>query len=79
MSSERTCGGCTTCCKTHPIFRIEKHAAKWCQHCNIGKGCKIYNERPEECAGFKCQWLMGYGLDSERPDIIKIVVDYCEI
>ncbi len=72
-SEERTCGGCTACCKTHAVFEIDKSPGRWCEHCNIGKGCRIYDTRPEKCREFRCEWLNGYG---ERPDRTKIVLDF---
>jgi Fe-S-cluster containining protein len=72
----RECGGCTACCKTHPIESIPKAQNTWCTHCLKGKGCDIYATRPSACAEFKCQWLMGYGSDSERPDKVRVVVDF---
>lgn len=72
----RECGGCTACCKTHPLKSIQKPQNTWCSDCLKGKGCKIYATRPSGCAEFKCQWLMGYGSDSERPDKVRVVLDY---
>lgn len=72
----RECGGCTACCKTHPLKSIRKAQNTWCPDCLIGKGCNIYADRPSGCAEFRCQWLMGYGGDNERPDKVRIVLDY---
>jgi hypothetical protein len=77
--SQRTCGSCTACCKTHQILEIGKFGGIWCEHCTIGQGCSIYPDRPEECRAFECQWLKGYGADDERPDCTKVVPDYCTI
>lgn len=75
MTSNRTCGGCTACCKTHPVLSIDKPISKWCKDCIIGKGCSIYEKRPSECADFKCQWLFGNCEEKDRPDYTKIVID----
>jgi hypothetical protein len=72
----RECGGCTACCKTHPIESIRKPQNAWCPECLKGKGCNIYATRPPVCAEFKCQWLLGFGNDNERPDKVRVVVDY---
>jgi hypothetical protein len=48
----------------------------WCQHCNIGKGCGIYEERPESCRVFECLWLQdkrGKLGDDLRPDRCKVM------
>jgi hypothetical protein len=79
MAEQRACGGCTACCKTHPIVELKNPARVWCPECEIGTGCKIYDARPRGCQGFSCQWLFGGGLESERPDKVKIVVDYLEL
>lgn len=77
MHKKRKCGSCTACCKTHPIFRIEKLGGVWCEHCDIGHHCRIHTRRPEECRDFECQWLKDFGTEADRPDKTKIVVDYC--
>ncbi len=39
--------------------------------------CKIFNtpERPEVCSGYKCLWLLGHGLEKDRPDRSFIIAD----
>ena len=75
----RECGGCTACCKTHDVPSINKPAFAWCESCAIGQGCTVYVSRPEECKTFRCQWLLGLGGASDRPDRVRIVVDYSRI
>jgi hypothetical protein len=55
----RACGNCTLCCKLISIDteEITKPANKWCEHCEIGKGCGIYAERPTACRTWSCMWL----------------------
>lgn len=55
--SGRACNDCTLCCKVLSITELNKPQSKWCDHCNIGKGCKIYDERPAECRHFYCGYL----------------------
>lgn len=74
----RSCGGCTACCKTHAVPVIDKPAGSWCTACIKGKGCGIYEYRPQPCQTYKCAWLEGVGSDEERPDRSKIIVDYEE-
>lgn len=76
---ERTCDGCTACCKTHNVAAVDKMAGEWCSHCNKGKGCAIYVSRPAECQHFKCSWLLGVGNPEHRPDKIGIVSEYKEM
>src|SRR5262249_40538218 len=52
----------------------------WCQHCDVGKGCRIYDQRPKLCADFACLWLQSHQRPGEkgmaddlRPDRCKVV------
>jgi len=74
MSKFRICGGCTACCKTHSVKEIAKPAGEWCSHC-LSDQCRIYETRPKGCRDFVCQWIKGFGENSERPDLVNIVVD----
>lgn len=72
------CGTCTACCRVFSIPKLDKPAGKWCEHCAIGVGCKIYDNRPDTCIDFKCMWLEsfehGFGFTEEmRPDRCKVV------
>jgi hypothetical protein len=53
----RACGACTLCCKVLGIAELEKPQGDWCRHCDIGRGCKIYDRRPAECRSFHCGYL----------------------
>lgn len=79
MENVRTCGGCTACCKTHAVHELPKKAGVWCTHCDIGKGCKIYEGRPRGCADFQCGWLLGMWNEEDRPDKLKIVPSFIEV
>jgi hypothetical protein len=71
----RACGGCTMCCKVLGITELQKPVGKWCPHCDIGKGCKIYNSRPNECRTFMCGWLVDDRFsDMWKPDRSKMVI-----
>jgi len=56
MVPGRTCDGCTMCCKVFEIPEIRKADGDWCGNCEIGKGCKIYESRPQTCRDFFCQY-----------------------
>ncbi len=71
----RSCGECTACCKTHQVEALQKPQGKWCVHCAIGVGCKIYDQRPQECVEYSCEWRNGSGSESDRPDKIGVLVD----
>jgi hypothetical protein len=53
----RGCGSCTLCCKLLAIDEIDKPRGAWCRHCDIGRGCRIYAERPGPCREFHCGYL----------------------
>lgn len=46
------------CCKLPQIPETDSAAGDWCQHCAVGKGCRIYGERPQRCRDFHCGWLV---------------------
>lgn len=71
---QRTCGGCTLCCKVMAVDELGKPARAWCPHCRIGQGCGIYETRPKSCIDFRCAWLAGIGADNLRPDKSKVVI-----
>lgn len=77
----RECGSCIACCifllQDSEPGRVDLEA---CEHVNL-KGplsftgdsdcnnCKVYEQRPEDCRAFKCDYLLG--LEDERPDISR--------
>ena len=60
------CGTCTACCRVFAIPALNKPAGQWCQHCDIGVGCKIYNSRPQTCVEYECLWLQSQKRDDPR-------------
>ncbi len=71
---ERPCGGCTMCCKVPAIPEIRKPANQWCEHCDKGLGCRIYDRRPEPCQAFYCLWKVMPDFPEElRPDRSKVL------
>jgi hypothetical protein len=75
----RTCNGCTACCKTHAVEEVGSIAGIWCPQCQIGVKCLIYEDRPLGCRRYSCVWLQGKGKESDRPDRLKIVMDYLDV
>jgi hypothetical protein len=71
----RACGSCTLCCKVIGVGALNKAAGSWCRHCEIGRGCSVYDGRPQECREFLCVWLADARLGEEwKPDRSKLVV-----
>jgi hypothetical protein len=75
----RACDGCTACCKIMQVRELEKAGNVWCEHCDIGTGCRIYDARPKSCRDFECVWLQTQkGIKplalELRPDRSKVVM-----
>jgi len=57
------------------ITALDKPRGVWCRHCTPGKGCGIYDARPDECRDFMCQWLLDSRLGPEwKPERSKLVI-----
>jgi hypothetical protein len=71
---KRECGDCSLCCKLPEInyFKEKKESFKWCDNCNVGVGCKIYNERPKGCRDFYC--LYHGGLTNLKPNKVGFFI-----
>lgn len=50
----RSCDGCTLCCKLAEVKALAKPMGILCRHCEPGRGCTIYETRPDECRVFYC-------------------------
>ena len=48
----RKCEDCNLCCKLPEIPSINKKSYSWCKSCDIGIGCKIYDNKPKKCNEF---------------------------
>lgn len=71
----RSCGSCNLCCKVFEIEELEKPKDVWCSHCEIGVGCKIYDQRPTTCRAFHCGYLAWHFVGPHwRPEKSKIVL-----
>jgi len=73
----RSCQGCTMCCKIMGIPEIDKAPWQWCKHCDIGVGCKIYDERPSVCRSFYCRYLLHETLGEHwKPSVSKMLLTF---
>jgi hypothetical protein len=76
---QKTCGNCTLCCKVMAIEELAKPLSSWCPHCQPGRGCLIYADRPAECRTFSCLWLVDDQLDQHwKPSKSKLVLTTSE-
>ena len=73
---ERTCEGCTLCCKLPKIEELNKPAYTWCKHCTpkANLGCGIHETRPNQCREFSCLWLLGRVPEEYKPSEVKFVM-----
>jgi hypothetical protein len=63
------------CCKVPLIKELEKPSGRWCRHAAIGKGCRIYEDRPAVCRKFHCQWMLDPHLGPEwKPEKAKFIL-----
>ncbi|MEQ1942410.1 hypothetical protein ABMA32_08315 [Mesorhizobium sp. VNQ89] len=63
------------CCKLPLISVLGKPPGQWCEHCTIGVGCTIYDDRPQMCRDFFCQWIENKSIaDYWKPEASKIIL-----
>ena len=63
------------CCKVLHIPELDKPVGTWCPHVRLGKGCAVYEERPQSCRSYVCMWLQDRSLGPEwKPDRARFVV-----
>ncbi len=74
----RECGSCTACCTLLEVTDAGKGVNEWCQHCVAGKGCSIYEKRPQMCRSFSCAWLQGHLDDDWYPETAGMVVHFSQ-
>tara|TARA_R100000426_G_scaffold7639_2_gene9229 strand:- start:938 stop:1432 length:495 start_codon:yes stop_codon:yes gene_type:complete len=88
----RNCSDCNMCCKLPEInyFEKKKKSHKWCENCEIGVGCKIYEKRPKGCRDFTCAYIenftdlkpnkVGFIIfpQNEMSYVHKVLTVYCE-
>lgn len=68
------CNECTLCCNLIAVPWMNSPAGKWCKECDIGIGCKIYdNGISNDCLNYKCAYN-----DLENPSI-ELRPDKCNI
>jgi len=57
------------------VAELSKPGGTWCTHCDIGKGCRIYADRPQSCSVFFCVYLLNATLGEHwKPSHSRMVV-----
>jgi hypothetical protein len=57
------------------VAELNKPPNVWCAHLKLGRGCGIYETRPDTCRGFFCRWMEDPGLGPEwKPNRSKLVL-----
>lgn len=74
----RECGSCTSCCTLLEVEAVGTSVNEWCKHCEAGKGCTIYDDRPQMCRSFSCAWLQGHLGDEWFPETSGLVVHFSQ-
>lgn len=74
----RQCGSCTSCCTLLEVTEVGTAVNEWCKHCVAGKGCTIYDQRPQMCRSFSCAWLQGHLNDDWYPEKAGMVVHFSQ-
>lgn len=77
------CGECNACCFLPSVYddenKLLSSAGQWCKNCDIGVGCKIYQQRPSMCRDYSCFWLKAGMPQQYRPDKWGIKLDFSRI
>ncbi len=73
----RNCDGCTLCCKLPAVVGMAKPPMVWCKQADPGKGCRIYDNRPNDCRWFYCRYLLHAEIGEHwKPLTSRMVLDY---
>jgi len=68
------CGECRACCFVYPLN--DKPGREWCKHSQPGMGCDCYEDRPDVCRGYQCQWRGSNLSVPYRPDKCGLIATY---
>ncbi len=68
------------CCKVYEVPPIDnKPRGIWCKHCKPGRGCGIWETRPQFCRDFHCEWVRDQTFGDEwKPEKAKFVMNFRE-
>lgn len=70
------CDGCTLCCKLFPIPDLNLKAGQECEYAIPGNGCKIYEDRPNDCRKCECSYYQVENTSIDlRPDKCGVIFE----
>jgi hypothetical protein len=78
----RTCGSCHECCIHVAVAAFDKPRGTPCQHLNVIQDCGccgVYDQRPSECAAYRCSWLEGHLAEDLKPETSGILFETATI
>lgn len=79
IAEGKACGACGLCCKLIGVQSIAKPQFVWCKSYSKGVGCKVYEDRPDDCRSFVCYWMHTPNLGEDwRPDRCGFVMHIAE-
>lgn len=75
----RNCDGCTKCCEgwlTGTIHGKSMWPGKPCHFVQLGKGCSIYEARPDDpCKSFICEWKRDFDIPEWlKPSLSNVII-----
>ncbi|MCL2714409.1 MAG: YkgJ family cysteine cluster protein [Alphaproteobacteria bacterium] len=73
---DRQCGSCNLCCDILEVTAVDKPIHQLCRHWEPGKGCVIYDQRPQMCRSFACAWWQGHFDEDWFPVKAGLVVHF---
>jgi len=74
---KRSCDGCTACCEgwlTANVHGKYMYSGRPCHFKGQGH-CTVYDQRPELCTAFRCEWLVNNDIPEWlKPDLSKVIL-----
>ena len=74
-AARRQCGACHACCVHVGVPELHKAPGVRCERLADEGGCSQYDERPESCQTYRCTWRQGWLDDSDRPDLLGVLIE----
>ena len=77
----RECGECTKCCEGSLLLVVngrkvgKSHPCHFLSKLNKCGGCTIYEERPDVCKDFRCEWLSNPEIPEwMKPSLVDTII-----